>query len=744
MTQHRIRLIPRRRRPLAIEQLEDRRPLTTPSVGGFARTTLAADVRSQPDLAAPEIVDAEYRGSAPTGLLAAVIDGPRHNSGLTWWRVDFSGKYNGWVRGDALAAATVPYTRGIDVSHWQGVINWTSVKNAGFHFAFMKASESTDFVDPRFLQNVTNGTKAGVLHGFYHLARPGLQGGSVAADARAEAAHFVNTAGAYIRAPYLPPVLDLEHGFELGRSTLSAWTRAWLTEVKRLTGVQPMIYMSSWPAKNLFEPDLKQYGLWLARWTLNLDEPPLPDDPGIWPNWTFWQYSSTTAVPGISGNVDGDVFKGSLTDLQAWARAAVPDTIPPVVNGVSASPSSIVAGQDMTVRWTATDHVAVDHIGLFLYQNGVAVDTRPYVSGGTSSGLLAANAASLPNTGTYRWTVPAGLPAGDYQIRVVAWDGEGNSSPEAPSAFSNRFSVSHPPLERVTGTAGDDTYYVVQVGSQLHVYENPGAPGPVGILTYSSELAAMNGSLTINTLGGDDTLIVNPGPGAPGLGLEQLIYHAGIGANRLVLEAGSARIESTADSLGTLDITVQAGAHLTASRLRAGALTLGDGSRVTILPGGVQPSVLTSLNLGTSGTLDLNDNDLAIKTTAANKRAVFDALYERLASGFARGAWNGRGLISSAARTNPDMTISIVDNAVLGASDFSGEPVDANTILVKYTVFGDLDHNGRVDADDLTIFANNFGRSFGATQVDGDVDFNGTVDGDDLTVFANNFGRRKR
>ena len=77
----------------------------------------------------------------------------------------------------------------------------------------------------------------------------------------------------------------------------------------------------------------------------------------------------------------------------------------------------------------------------------------------------------------------------------------------------------------------------------------------------------------------------------------------------------------------------------------------------------------------------------------------------------------------------------------MGLTQFSGEPVDANSLLLKYTYYGDIDQNGAVDADDLTVFANNFGRTSGATQVDGDIDFNGTVDADDLTVFANNFNK---
>ena len=162
---------------------------------------------------------------------------------------------------------------------------------------------------------------------------------------------------------------------------------------------------------------------------------------------------------------------------------------------------------------------------------------------------------------------------------------------------------------------------------------------------------------------------------------------------------------------------------------------------MTVVAGGTQASVLAALDLGTTGILDLTNNDLVIRTTAGDKAAVFGTLYGRLASGFASGGWNGPGLVSATAQGNPETTISMVDNAILGGSEFAGVPVDENSILFKYTYYGDIDQNGAVDADDLTVFANNFGRTSGANQVDGDIDFNGTVDADDLTVFANNFGR---
>jgi hypothetical protein len=83
----------------------------------------------------------------------------------------------------------------------------------------------------------------------------------------------------------------------------------------------------------------------------------------------------------------------------------------------------------------------------------------------------------------------------------------------------------------------------------------------------------------------------------------------------------------------------------------------------------------------------------------------------------------------------------MIDNAVFGYPEFGGQTVNDNSIIVTYTYYGDIDANGEVNADDLTVFANNFGKPTEAGQVDGNIDFDADVDADDLTVFANNFGK---
>jgi hypothetical protein len=199
----------------------------------------------------------------------------------------------------------------------------------------------------------------------------------------------------------------------------------------------------------------------------------------------------------------------------------------------------------------------------------------------------------------------------------------------------------------------------------------------------------------------------------------------------------------------TGNVQVDAGATLRVGALvGANDVIIAPGARLELHNGTSRLAVSEVLDLpgapgAATATWDMTDADLVAVSTAATKAADFAALYADLKQGFNQGDWKGLGITSStaASNTNTDTGVTLVDNALLGLTDFGGQPVDANSLLLKYTYYGDIDQNGQVDADDLTVFAGNFGRTSGATQVDGDIDFNGTVDADDLTIFANNFNK---
>ena len=200
---------------------------------------------------------------------------------------------------------------GIDISHWQGVIDWPKVADAGKKFAYMKASEDIDFVDDTYETNRADAKSAGMVVGAYHFAQPGLEEG----DAVAEADHFIDTAAPVTGE--LIPVLDLERRNGLTKTQLQNWVRLFMERVRERTGVYGAIYVSpsfwtnymgdtTWFADNGYEV------LWIAHWT-TAEQPSVPANAWSNANWTFWQYTSDGSVSGIQGRVDLNRFNG--TDL---------------------------------------------------------------------------------------------------------------------------------------------------------------------------------------------------------------------------------------------------------------------------------------------------------------------------------------------------------------------------------------------------------------------------------------------
>jgi GH25 family lysozyme M1 (1,4-beta-N-acetylmuramidase) len=207
------------------------------------------------------------------------------------------------------ATPASPYSEGIDISHWQGAIDWTKVAAAGKRFAFMKASESTDFVDNTYDTNRQRARAAGLYVGAYHFAQPSTGAG----DAVAEADHFIDTARPV--SGDLIPVLDLERNGSLSQAALTGWVQSFLGRVYERVGVRAVIYVSPnfW---RTYMGDTTWFGangydiLWVAHWTTGVT-PSVPGANWAGDGWTFWQYTSDGTVPGISGRVDLNRYRGT-------------------------------------------------------------------------------------------------------------------------------------------------------------------------------------------------------------------------------------------------------------------------------------------------------------------------------------------------------------------------------------------------------------------------------------------------
>jgi lysozyme len=252
----------------------------------------------------------------------------------------------------ALAASTAEaktpptYLRGIDVSSWQGTINWAKVKdsaspsnsrltpNQKISFAFIRATRGTNQQDVQYANNVAGARANGILAGAYHFAKPNRGN-----TAEAEAKWFVDYARANggLKPGDLRPVVDIEstnttdttkaeyggsNGFGSdaeGRAELSNWVLAYCQAIKSKIGVEPIIYCNTNYANSYLNSSLNQQTLWIANYGTTVTDP----DTGQLGDWSFWQWSSKTNVDGISSsgngiltNVDADVFRGSMADLK--------------------------------------------------------------------------------------------------------------------------------------------------------------------------------------------------------------------------------------------------------------------------------------------------------------------------------------------------------------------------------------------------------------------------------------------
>ena len=193
---------------------------------------------------------------------------------------------------------TSNYREGIDISHWQGTIDWAQVAAAGKSFAIAKATEGIGYRDDTYTRNQAQAMANGLKFGAYHFARPEN-------DPVREADWFVDNAN-YQRGMIIP-TLDLERTGGRGPTGLTNWTKAWVQRVEERLGVKPMIYMSpsfwrtnlndtTWFADNGYDV------LWIAHWGVQTPLPPAANWGGK--GWTFWQYTSSGSVPGIVGRVD--------------------------------------------------------------------------------------------------------------------------------------------------------------------------------------------------------------------------------------------------------------------------------------------------------------------------------------------------------------------------------------------------------------------------------------------------------
>jgi lysozyme len=191
--------------------------------------------------------------------------------------------------------------KGIDVSHYQAVINWNHIAEAGINFVFVKATEGLSLRDKLFNRNWERIKRVGIRRGAYHFFRPTI-------SAERQANHFSESVA--LEMGDLPPVLDVEVLDGVSKRELLNGVHAWLVHTEMEYGVKPIIYSNQDFYNKYLKNEFREYPLWIARYSLR--EPKLKDKSV----WTFWQFTNSGKIKGIEGRTDFNVFSGSIQELE--------------------------------------------------------------------------------------------------------------------------------------------------------------------------------------------------------------------------------------------------------------------------------------------------------------------------------------------------------------------------------------------------------------------------------------------
>ncbi|PST22157.1 glycoside hydrolase [Mesorhizobium plurifarium] len=199
---------------------------------------------------------------------------------------------------------------GIDVSKWNGDIDWRKVKSSGVSFAFIKATEGKDRLDTRFHEYWQQARAVGLAYAPYHFFY-------FCSTADAQADWFI--ANVPKSAVHLPPVLDVEWNGESktcrhrpSPETVRSEMKRFMDRLEAHYGKRPIIYTSVDFHRDNLVGAFNDYHFWVRSVAKH------PKDIYVDRRWAFWQYTSTGVIPGIQGSTDINAFAGSSRNWQKW------------------------------------------------------------------------------------------------------------------------------------------------------------------------------------------------------------------------------------------------------------------------------------------------------------------------------------------------------------------------------------------------------------------------------------------
>ena len=195
---------------------------------------------------------------------------------------------------------------GIDISHYQGKIDWEQLKNAMIkgcpvRFVIIKSTEGSSRLDENFRENFNQARDFGFIRGVYHFW-------SNKSTAREQAYYFLDQV--HLTDGDLPPVLDIEH--KPADKSVEDFQRdvlTWLHIVEDKYHVKPIIYTYyKFKEQYLSAPVFEDYPYWIAHYYV--------DKVQYKGKWKFWQHTDVGKLPGIKGYVDFNIYNGSYYELK--------------------------------------------------------------------------------------------------------------------------------------------------------------------------------------------------------------------------------------------------------------------------------------------------------------------------------------------------------------------------------------------------------------------------------------------
>lgn len=197
--------------------------------------------------------------------------------------------------------------RGIDISHYQGDIDWDRLHDAlidgnPIRFIIIKGTEGNSMLDDNFNDNFYNAREYGFIRGAYHYFVPGV-------DAKSQADYFLKQV--HLEEGDLPPVLDFEQTGSQSPEKVRKDALTWLRRVGKKYGVKPILYTYyKFKIKYFSGRDFDEYPYWIAHYYV--------DTLKYKGAWKFWQHTDLGQIDGIKPRVDLNVYNGSMYDLEKF------------------------------------------------------------------------------------------------------------------------------------------------------------------------------------------------------------------------------------------------------------------------------------------------------------------------------------------------------------------------------------------------------------------------------------------